>query len=79
MTKVEAVPSRIIGEMVMSVVQKIHQPIYDGGSQSIGQVIDDHLLSAAKEGTLVRSIEFQIEEGDWFDFADKLRKGNDGF
>lgn len=68
-----------IGGLTITVIHKIHEPIYGGGSASIGEAIDDHLNRCANEGMDVLDITFAMEPQQWNDLrknylsADRVR------
>lgn len=55
----------IIGGITLTVVQRVHETVRGGGTGSIGDVVDDFLAKAAKEGREVQKVEFFMEPEQW--------------
>lgn len=54
-----------IGGLVLTVVTRVHESIRGGGTASVGEVVDEFLVNAAKEGREVQKVEFHMEPEQW--------------
>lgn len=63
----------VIGGLTITVVQRIHEPIYGGGTASIGEAIDEHLHTCAEKGMEVQKVEFEMEPQQWHELSANYR------
>lgn len=54
-------------------VVKTSEPIYGGGTNTLGQSVDEMLAISAHEGAEVQSVTLHICEGQWHPMAEHLR------
>lgn len=55
-------------------VVKTSEPIYGGGTNTLGQSVDEMLTISAHEGAEVQSVTLHIAEGQWHPMAEHLRQ-----
>lgn len=54
-------------------VVRSSEPVYGGGTGTLGDAVDDHLTKCAREGEEVQSVTLHIAEGEWSAMAEHLR------